>query len=266
MKSKRRHELQTNVLADWLGDMLERIRPFQNAILGTVILLAIAIIGIMWWHNRSIAQAGEAWAAVPLGADAPQPYEQVEMRFPKTPAGEWSGILAADQYLFIGSYQLFHNKAAAAEALNKALEVYQNILKEATSPMAQERACFGLARTLECMNRLDEAVVRYQQVVGNWPKGMFATAAQDRLDDLAKMSTKEFYDRFARFNPKPPAPKESESGPAGKIGPLPENPPEPPSKPQPPAKVEIPKVPEPPAKADEPAVPEPPNKPEPPAK
>jgi tetratricopeptide (TPR) repeat protein len=279
MKSQRRHELQTNMLADWLGEWLGRIKPYQNAILATAILVVVVVLGFMWWRNRSASLAAEAWASVRLNEDAPQAYEDVAQRFPKTPAGEWSAILAADQYLLIGAIQLFHNKAMAVQALGRAEGLYLKALQEGSTPMAQERATFGLARTLECEGRLDDAVKRYQEVVERWPTGMFRAAAEDRIRDLGKESIKRFYDDFAKFNPKPPA-KEAGPGPKSKLGPPPENPPdvpatptkpEVPAKPGAPAKAEVPAKVEVPAKSPLPGKaapdqPPPPQKPEPPAK
>jgi predicted negative regulator of RcsB-dependent stress response len=226
MKSKRRHELHTNLLADWLGEMIGRIKPYQNAILATAILAIVAVVGIVVWHNRSISQAGKAWAAVPLVADSPQPYEQIQQEFPQTPAAEWATVLAADQYLLIGAPGLFQDKALAAEALNHAADDYQRALKESKSPMVQERAAFGLARTQECQGRLDDAAKSYQLVIQRWPKGMFRSAADERLQDLEKPSTKLFYDRFEQFNPKSPALREPGAGEKMDLPPLPENPPE----------------------------------------
>jgi tetratricopeptide (TPR) repeat protein len=269
MKSQRRHELQTNMLADWLGETLGRIKPYQNAILATVILVVVVVLGFMWWRNRSASFGADAWASVRLVNDDPQAYEDVAQRFPKTPAGEWSAILAADQYLLIGSIQLFHNKAMAVQALGRAEGLYQKALQEGSTPMAQERATFGLARTLECAGRLDDAVKRYQEVVDRWPTGMFRATAEDRIRDLGKESIKRFYDDFAKFNPKPPPAKETGAGSKSKLGPPPENPPEvpaAPTKPEAPAKPQVPGKAEVPAKAEIPAKPVAPAKAEVPAK
>jgi tetratricopeptide (TPR) repeat protein len=166
----------------------------------------------------------------------------------------------------IGSFQLFHNKALAVQVLGRAETLYLKALQEGGTPMAQERAIFGLARTLECAGRLDDAVKRYQEVLDRWPAGMFRAAAEDRIRDLEKESIKRFYDDFAKFNPKPPPAKETGPGPKAKLGPPPENPPDMPAKPQVPGKSEVPAKPVAPAKAEVPAKADVPAKPEAPAK
>ena len=45
MKSERRHELQTNALADWIGEAIERIRPYQTTLLGVALLVMLLIGG-----------------------------------------------------------------------------------------------------------------------------------------------------------------------------------------------------------------------------
>ena len=53
------------------------------------------------------------------------------------------------------------------------------------------------------MNKLSEAEQGYKTVKERWPHGEYAEWASRRLADLQKPATKEFYDEFARFDPKP---------------------------------------------------------------
>ena len=58
MKTERRHELQTNILADWLGHKTEAIRPYFKLILGgiaAVLIVAIVATVASW---RSMWQDG----------------------------------------------------------------------------------------------------------------------------------------------------------------------------------------------------------------
>ena len=41
MKSEERHKLQQNELADYLAKVVEKIKPYQNAILGGIILVLV---------------------------------------------------------------------------------------------------------------------------------------------------------------------------------------------------------------------------------
>lgn len=232
MKSERRHELQHNVLLVWLEETFEQIKPYQNAILGVVLLVVVAILAISVWSNRSAADAAMAWNAIkgPFSARSPDDLDRAAQQFPNTPASQWAMILSADQHLFAGATRLFENKIAASDELNKAFERYQAVYRNPQSEMICERATFGLARTLEAQgtaDKIDEATKYYKEVVQKWPKGMFKATAEARLQDLQRPSTKWFYDEFAKFDPKPPVPKET-GLPSSKdsLGLPPDNPPE----------------------------------------
>ncbi len=165
MKRDRRHDLQTNALADWLGVKLEQFKPYQNAILGVLLLVVVAVVALAVWRSRSEAYAAEAWRSVkwPFAPSSPEELDRIDKIYPGTAAGQWAEVLAADRYLFVGCEELFHDKAIAAENLSQALERYRAMAAAAQSPMLRQRALFGAARTLEAQGKLDEAVACYEQ-------------------------------------------------------------------------------------------------------
>lgn len=239
MKSERRHELQTNMLADWLGAKIEQIKPYQNAILGGVLLVVVAITGLTIWHKQSVANSEAAWAAIRPSAvnsldGLAMHYEKVAAEYPNTPAAQWATVLGADQYLMNGSVKLFENKAAAAEDLEKAFKAYKSVVDEPLTPLIGERAAFGLARTLECQGNLTDAVKIYQEVAKRWPNGMFAATATERAEALEKQPTQYFYKRFAMYQPKPQytAPATDLPGEKDLMAPLQDNPPAQPKTPE----------------------------------
>jgi hypothetical protein len=61
MKSERRHELQTNYLADWLTHKIETIRPYLNMILIAVALVALAAIVGAFVTGEQSTRAAVAW-------------------------------------------------------------------------------------------------------------------------------------------------------------------------------------------------------------
>ena len=201
MKSERRHELQTNALADWLGTTIERVRPYETTLLGVALLAAMLAVAGAWWRYHSAAQAAEAWQGMLAGN--PNVLFNLMEQHSGTPVGSLAGLVAGDYSYVQGVQQRFTNRAASNDALAKAADCYQRVLAADTSPMAQERATFGLARVLETLNKLPEAEQGYKSVKERWPHGEFAAWASRRLADLEKPATKEFYDEFARFDPKP---------------------------------------------------------------
>ena len=254
MKSERRHELQTNALADWLGEAIEKIRPYQNAIVGGLILVVVLIIALAAWHSYSAGYAAEAWGALkwpyPVASfqDLPD-LDKVAKVYPGTPAADWAAVLNADGELTRGSQLLWVNKAQAEEQLKAAASHYQAAYNSNSSPLLRQRSLLGLAQTAEAqaaadrdatLRKLDEAREKYEELSKTWPDGVFKGIADQRLQDLTGEKaepSKWFYEQFGRFDPKPMPPKD-----AGlkDFAPLPENPPaEPPktpAKPQTPAK------------------------------
>ncbi|MBL9080529.1 MAG: hypothetical protein JNK76_01920, partial [Planctomycetales bacterium] len=61
MKTERRHELQKNELADWLGNKLMWAEQNSSLILG-VVAAVVVVIGVAVYYQNSRAQRAEsAW-------------------------------------------------------------------------------------------------------------------------------------------------------------------------------------------------------------
>ncbi len=222
MKSEVRHDLEKNELAHWLARVIEALRPYQNAILGGVILVAVILLAYTWLSRQSAAESTAAWndllGTMVGGRTDPSQFEKVIKAHPGTITAHWAAVLAGESYLSLACDELFHSKAAAREDLQKARESFQLVLEESRVPELRERATYGLAMTDEAAGDLDKAIESwstasakqsgqkadrgYRGVVNLWPEGTFAAAAEARLKDLEKSSTREFYDDFARWEPK----------------------------------------------------------------
>lgn len=223
MKSEQRHKLHTNVLAQWLGVMLERIRPYATAIVAGLAALVVVVALVGWWSRHSTAGTREAWDALnkTMASGNLQELDDTVEKFSGTTVGNWGAVVAGDRYLRRGSEELLQNKATANQQLQKALENYLAALKQSQDPRLRERATFGLARTYESLcgtrraeNELEKAIESYETVVKQWPDGPFAPIAQRRLEDLRDLETRRFYDRLAQYEPKAPVAPAADSAPA----------------------------------------------------
>jgi len=208
MKGERRHELEHNVLLDWLAGIAEQVKPYGNAIFAVVLLLAVAIAASVWWTRQSTAQETEAWDAFheALYSARLTDFDRVIEQYPGTEVAHWAAVVAGDLRLSEGCAQRFRSRSTANQELRKAVECYRMVLDESNRSELRERATFGLARTLEVQGDLDKAEQRYEEVRSGWPEGVYAAAASRRLEDLGNDTfRKTFYDEFAKFDPRPPS-------------------------------------------------------------
>ena len=203
MKSERRHELEQNELAIWLAETAETIKPYTN------IILAVALVGVLciaiyaWFSRQSRAEAAKASASLVSASvfDLDKLQETVD-KYPKTSAGQLAAVTLADYYLAVGCAAVLDDRAMANQNLGKAIDLYKQALEHALDPLLRERATLGLARAYETRGDLEQAAGLYEQVLQQWPKGAYSTVAANRLRDIQRRSTREFYDRLASYEPK----------------------------------------------------------------
>lgn len=212
MKSEERHKLHENALAKWLIGVVESVAPYTNAILA-VVLLVVVVFGVWrWWQSQSAHAAANAWDDLysAIASNDTGALDQIVEQNRGADVAYWAAILAADMHIASGCQDLFSNKATAGQDLRKAVDKYMMVRNESRVPMLRERATYGLAKAYEALagtrqseGELAKAIQHYEEVVKNWPKGTYAGAAAQRLEDLQNPETKKFYDRFAQHDPKP---------------------------------------------------------------
>lgn len=206
MKSERRHELEHNALAYWLGGLVKRVAPYQNALFLALAAVLLGLIAYSWWGRYATANAAESWNALYAALDggSTSQVEDVIEDHPNSEAAPWAAAVAGDLRLAHGCNLLFVNKHTGQQELRKAIQHYQAILESAGQPELRERAVFGLGRAYEAMGDLSKASEQYQRVAQDWPDGAFATIASRRVEDLKRAETRRWYDqRWAKFDPKP---------------------------------------------------------------
>jgi tetratricopeptide (TPR) repeat protein len=209
MKTERRHELQTNTLADALGQAVDSVKPYTQIAVGAVLAVAVILFVVKYLSFRSQEGVVDSWnmylqASTQGGTEGTEELRRLIEQYPDSTAAQWSHLFLADQELNDGIEQLFQNRTEAKEKLRKAEEHYQSVQKGASDPLLAERATLGLARVYESQVQLDKAQQEYQRLLDRWPEGAFAQTARERLKDLQQKSTKEFYDWFAVNEPKAP--------------------------------------------------------------
>ncbi len=208
MKSERRHELEQNVLADWLATKINMIKPYQNTISTVAILLVVGAVAYGWWTHRSSTANVAGWnrfyEAFSQEGQGPDDFDRIAEDFPGTDIAHLANTISGDLHLRSGCAMLFSSKLSANDELTQAVDCYRKVIEGRPKAAVKERATFGLARALESQGDLPGAIETYESLTEQWPNGAFAEAATGRIADLNDPATREWYDMFAKFEPKSP--------------------------------------------------------------
>jgi tetratricopeptide (TPR) repeat protein len=207
MKTQRRHELQTNKLADEIGRYLQMAKPYSRQI-GLGALAAVLIVGAVIYliHQQTTSQA-LGWSEFLRAFNTYDSKALAEVGKLKegTTAGLWARQAAGDFNLAEGAHQLFRDRKEALRLLEEAESSYLAVEKEGGKyPMLVERARFGLGQAYESMSKVDKARQYYQKVAETAQDATLATVAKQRAERLANKSVEGWYAWFERQEPAPP--------------------------------------------------------------
>lgn len=208
MKSERRHELQKNELADRLARGIESTRSFLPAILGGLVIVAIAAIGWGVYSGYSKSQSSAAWTEFYFnltGGDADS-FIDLADEHPGSAAAGWARQFAGDNYLQRGIGSMYSNRAEAKEFLGKAIDAFEEVDQGASNPELRAKALLGLAQAHESLGETDKAASYYQQLAKVATQPGLIREANQRLAFVASDSGKSFYAWFSQLDPKPDAP------------------------------------------------------------
>lgn len=209
MKTERRHELQTNVLADALGHYGEQLRPYAKHF-AAVVVAVVAIVAISgFFVSDQTSRSSIGWADYFAASNDVNPdparLRAVAQQHQGTPAGLWAKLTEADTELARGMRLLYTDRDAANEALDQAVSSYESVVEGlADEPQLQASARFGLAQALECSGRISKAIEAYEAAAGSGAGSGLAARALARKEELEKSDVKKFYNWFAKQKPVPP--------------------------------------------------------------
>jgi hypothetical protein len=228
MKAEKRHELQQNELADWLGEHIESAKPYAGTIAFVVIGTVVAIgLGIYLMNAGNPASAA-GWSDYFSAFNDREPavaLNQLATERPGTPAALWALQSVGDINLSQGSLQLFSDREEAKRMLDKAEEAYKKVEADASADaLLRSRARLGLAKLYEATNRPDEAK-KFFELVAQEQKdtaiGKVAAQGVERLSDPRNVALLAW---FAEQKPRKPAPFPGAGGIPGLPNDLPERP------------------------------------------
>jgi tetratricopeptide (TPR) repeat protein len=238
MKTERRHELQTNSLADHLGKWIVVVKPYASIV--GIAVAGVLIVTVAWQYiaAKAAANDGQAWdefstasrelaIASQLSATSSDHADDPKMRAAITglelvttdnegqPVAYWTDFMLGNHYQTIGSRMLFYDREKAGESLKKAVTHF----KEATAAEQEDlkqRAYFGLAQAYECQGDLDNATKTYDDLVKDFPDGPYSDTARSYSERLQKPATRTFYVNYMKQDPDALR-KEEDDKPVGRV-------------------------------------------------
>lgn len=183
MKTKRRHDLETNELARRITVVLEQARPYTTGVL-TVFVIVVAILFVYSLVSRAVATARDsAWDAYNSAIEGRLPDLQTLKRSSQLHAGtrmqQWADIMWADAQVLLAAQRYLQNREVMDLRLIRAAEQYRTTLRITEEESIRNRAHLGMARVYEMRDQLDQARDEYLAV-----GGAFAGLARARIEEL----------------------------------------------------------------------------------
>jgi hypothetical protein len=191
MKSEQRHRLETNVMAEQLGDWIDRLRPYATSVAGILLFVFIAMFAWSYLSGSSSSWQSQAWDAYNDAVASPTMPNLEMLResaeaHPGTKMQQLADITWADGQVWLATRDFLYNKAGVNDALGRATTAYQGILQSSDDVRLQIRARLGLARVYEMQNQLDKAREEYSKVTGG-----YADFAKERAKQLGEKKTQD---------------------------------------------------------------------------
>ena len=186
MKSEHRHELESNELAQWLEQALDKIRPYKMYLVVAVGVALGAVFVNSMMSRRAAEQRELAWRAYAL-ASYTQDLELNDLReaasseeYAGSKMQEWAYIAWADRQLLLAIRSYFIDRDESTNHIKAAQNIYATLASGTSDLQIQDRARLGLARIYELQDKVEEARKAYAEVGGDFAP--VAKAAIERLD------------------------------------------------------------------------------------
>ena len=208
MKRERRHELQDNALADWLGSQIEQVKPYWQVIVGTILAAVVVYFGLSWYGSRNQQEAALAWTEYfdALAQNDGEALSDIAVRNADSNVGLWAMQSQGDIHLITGAPALFRDRDQARDELTKARTVYTNLLGQLgdrSDPLLRQRAMYGLAQSHEGLDSIVKAVQQYEELAKEFPDSPFGKPAKRKQEELGKTSVRDLCSWFAKQTPRP---------------------------------------------------------------
>jgi hypothetical protein len=184
MKSKHRHDLETNELARHLAGWIEKLKPHANIMILVVGIIAGLMLVNSLWSNAAASKERAAWDAFALATRTSDrelmQLQRVAEEYPDTTMQDWAYAAWADRQLQLAAGAYLFDRQASLDRMRRVMGIYEGLIAADKDLLILDRAHMGLARIYEMQGKLEEARSHYRQVQGDMT--LLASQRADQLE------------------------------------------------------------------------------------
>jgi tetratricopeptide (TPR) repeat protein len=180
--------------------VLQEPRKYSTWALAVLLGILALVVG-MNFSSGGRSRSSEAWTKLETAKKAEQRVD-VAKEYPNTLVSTWALLQAATEYHNLALADLPNNADVALSQFKKALELFDQVSREAPTESFQARAAlWGKARTLEARNDLPQAIEQYELIVKKWPEAPEAGQAKQMIEALKRPEAASFYKELYTYRP-----------------------------------------------------------------
>ncbi len=187
-----RHQLEKNLLADWLAEKVEVLKPYGTQLAVAGLVAVAAIIGAIYYFSQADTVTPRSWQAYfaafgedDKAAEALKEVFETKPHVKGTSAELWARLSYADQRFQFAAVQLAQDAQEAKEALSDAEKALTPIEGKTRDPLLLARSRYSLARIYETQNKLNKARDYYQKVAESGKDTALGKRAAEAVKRLA---------------------------------------------------------------------------------
>jgi hypothetical protein len=225
MKAEHRKELQTNVLADRMGRLVQGMKTGSRPTSVGMWILTVTVVGILvaWYFARgSMSRQSAAWVRFNAAASDPNSLRNLALENPGTLPARTARFQRARLLLRDGLAGVYgQDRPSALVSLEDAAKLYGELIPECTgNALLQQEALMGAAKAEEARligiskkedadkfeAQFNRALALYERLAREYPQSYLGEAAQRHAQELTENRDKvlDFYAELNRLK-KPPA-------------------------------------------------------------
>ena len=216
MSSERRHQLEHNELAVWLGKVNKSIEPHSKPI--AAVVAAAVVAGIAWTFLTTEQLAKRSDATLQLiqaaaGGDS-EVLAKVGDTYSDTEAGSWARLYQGQQLMIQGMTALYRNREEAEILLSDAKQALQSAVNSSSNNLLASRGHYAIAQIEEALGDVNNeqgedgesmlaAIDSYQKVIDLNESEAMVERAEERIAALKKPETRDILAWFSKqdFSP-----------------------------------------------------------------